>query len=306
MPLSTKQMNVRSFWNIEACGSHFIKNFEDEKDFYDKYRDFRYRTEWHIPLFIPFSETKGKDLLEIGCGNGADAVMFALQGANYTGIDLTQTAVDATRKHFEVMGLQGLFQVDNAENLSFDNESFDVVYSWGVLHHTPHPGKAIKEVFRVLKKGGKSIIMLYHKCSFNYYFRILLYMRLKVFLKIMTRIGRWDADRKNMDNNQLHGLQDNKDLSIYQLHYLNFLRKGWRYLTPKEFVHHCTDGPECPYAYVYSKKDINKLFSDFSEIKTKVGHFPLRKHKITSWVPFFIEKYIAFKLGWNLIIYAKK
>ena len=119
-------------------------------------------------------------------------------------------------------------------------------------------------------------------------------------------MSKWDTDKKNINNKQLNGLWDNENPSIYHLHYLNFLQEGWSYLTSSKFVHHCTDGPECPYAYVFSKKDIKKIFSDFSDLKMQVVHFPLRKYNITRWVPFFIEKFIAFKLGWHLIIYAKK
>ena len=96
MNVSQEVQNVVSFWNVEACGSHFIKVFKNKQEFYQKYRDFRYSTEWHIPLLIPFSESNGKNLLEIGCGNGADGVCFKLNGAKYTGIDLTQTAINST------------------------------------------------------------------------------------------------------------------------------------------------------------------------------------------------------------------
>src|SRR2546423_1856847 len=155
--------DVRSFWNTEACGTHFVTEFTDERDFYEKFREHRYRTEWHIPLLVPFSAAKGKKVLEIGTGNGADGVMFALQGANYTGVDLTDAALAATRRHFEALSLAGRFQQENAEHLSFPDETFDIVYSHGVLHHTPNTTQAINEVWRVLRPEGQAIIMLYHK-----------------------------------------------------------------------------------------------------------------------------------------------
>ena len=77
--------------------------------------------------------------MEIGTGNGVEGVMFALNGADYTGVDLTEAALEATRKHFEVMGLRGMFRKENAEHLSFPDESFDWVFSHWVLHHTPNP-----------------------------------------------------------------------------------------------------------------------------------------------------------------------
>src|SRR5262245_8746774 len=100
---------VHSFWNTEACGTHFVEGAANEREFFERFRDYRYRTEWHIPLLVPFAEAKGCKVLEIGTGNGADGVMFALNGANYTGVDLTEAALDATRKHFAVLGLSGTF-----------------------------------------------------------------------------------------------------------------------------------------------------------------------------------------------------
>src|SRR5438876_6640568 len=155
--------NVHAFWNTEACDTHVVENASNDQDFYKQFREHRYRTQWHIPLLVPFAEAKGKKVLEIGTGNGADGVMFASNGGIYTGVDVTEAALEGTRKHFEVMGLRGAFQKENAEKLSFADESFDIVYSHGVLHHTPNTQAAIDEVYRVLKPGGRAIIMLYHK-----------------------------------------------------------------------------------------------------------------------------------------------
>src|SRR5436190_2324926 len=221
---------VHSFWNTEACGTHFVEQARDEREFFEKFRDYRYRTEWHIPLLVPFAEAKGCKVLEIGTGNGADAVMLALNGADYTGVDLTEAALDATSRHFAVMGLTGTFQQENAEALSFPNESFDWVYSHGVLHHTPNPQKAIDEVWRVLKPNGRAIIMLYHKRSFNYYLRIMLYMRVRVLLKILSRFGNWERDRAALKSDRMVGVRGNRSPQIWDLHYRNFLKSGWSYL----------------------------------------------------------------------------
>src|SRR5205807_8723463 len=113
---------VSAFWSTEACGTHFVRDFADDREFYDKFREYRYRTEWHLPLLVPFAEAKGKKVLEIGTGNGADGVMFALNGAIYTGVDLTEAALEANRKHFDLLGLSGVFQKQNAEHLSFPDE----------------------------------------------------------------------------------------------------------------------------------------------------------------------------------------
>lgn len=295
--------DVNAFWNTEACGTHFVSHADSERDFYERFREYRYRTEWHIPLLVPFADTRGKRVLEIGTGNGADGALFALNGANYTGVDLTKTALEATEKHFRVLGLSGTFLQQNAEHLSFEDHSFDFVYSHGVLHHTPHPQQAIDEVWRVLKPGGRAIVMLYHKRSFNYLVRIMIYMRLRVTLKILTRIGRWKSDRAHLSD-RLTGLRGNQDRKVWDVHYANFLQRGRTYLAAAQFVHHCTDGPECPYAFAYTREEACQLFARFQEVKTKVAHFPLRRY--CRWIPFALEKALAPRLGWYLFIFATK
>ncbi|MGH7992240.1 MAG: class I SAM-dependent methyltransferase [Limisphaerales bacterium] len=294
---------VKSFWNTEACGTHFVEQAADEKDFFEKFRAFRYRTEWHIPLLVPFAESRGKQVLEIGTGNGADGVMFASHGAQYTGVDLTEAALEATRRHFAVMGLTGRFQRENAEHLSFDDGSFDWVFSHGVLHHTPNTQAAINEVYRVLKPGGRAIIMLYHKHSFNYYIRIMTYMRLRVLFKVLSRTGRWSRDRQAAANT-LQGLRGNQDRQVWSIHYQNFLREGWRYLRAGNFVHHCTDGPECPVAYAFTRAEATALFSNFRHVRTTVAHLPLKKYY--RGIPFGLEKFLARRMGWYLFIFADK
>jgi SAM-dependent methyltransferase len=232
--------------------------------------------------------------------------MFALNGASYTGVDLTEAALDATRKHFEVLGLAGTFQKENAEQLSFQDRSFDVVYSHGVLHHTPNTQRAIDEVHRVLKPDGQAIVMLYNKRSFNYCVRIMAYMRLRVMVKVLSRLGRWRADRDNILSESLIGVRGNADRKVWEIHYHNFLKNGWSYLAARNFVHHCTDGPECPVASAFSKREGQGLFSNFRDVRMRVAHFPLNKYPLGKWIPFGAEKFLASKIGWYLFVFATK
>jgi SAM-dependent methyltransferase len=298
--------DIRRFWGTEACGTHFVRGGSSDPEFFEEYRRFRYQTEWHIPLLVPFSEAKDKRVLEIGCGNGADGAMFATNGADYVGVDLTETAVAASRRHFQLLGLPGAFQVEDAEALSFADQTFDLVYSYGVLHHTANPQGAIREVYRVLRPGGQAIVMLYNRRSFNYYVRIMLYMRLRVLMKILTRLGRLDSDRGRLSRPELAGLRGNEDPGVWRLHYENFLREGWRYLSPARFVHHATDGPECPYAFAFSKSEAARLFSDFSDVRLQPAHFPLRKYQLGRLVPFRVERWLASTMGWYLMIFARR
>lgn len=296
---------VSAFWSTEACGTHFVRDFADEKEFYQKFREYRYRTEWHLPLLVPFAEARGKKVLEIGTGNGADGAMFALNGADYTGLDLTETALAATRRHFEILSLAGSFQCGNAESLPFADNSFDWVYSHGVLHHTPNTQRTIDEVYRVLKAGGRAIVMLYHKHSFNYFVRIMTYMRARLLLRILSRVGKWEEDRHKIDG-AMSGLRGNQARQVWELHYRNFLREGWPYLRARNFVHHCTDGPECPVAYAFSQNEAARLFASFADIRMTVAHFPLGRYRFGRWIPFALEKRLAPKIGWYLFIDAVK
>lgn len=297
--------HVQEFWKVEACGSQFVAESKGRQDFYAKFRAHRYRTLWFIPSVVPFAAGKGKDVLEIGCGNGADGALFAQQGARYTGVDLTETAVAATREHFAVLGLPGVFQVENAEHLSFDDSSFDLVYSYGVLHHTPNPRIAVEEVRRVLRPGGQAIVMLYHKNSFNYHVRILGYMRLRLLCKVLFRGGRWRRDRERLAGTSMLELRGNQTPRLWEAHYKNFLETGWQYFAPSRFVHHCTDGPECPIAYTFTRQDAQRLFAGFGAVTTRVAHLPLRQY-LGNLVPFGVERMLASRVGWALMIYATK
>jgi len=298
--------DVRDFWNTEACGTHFIQSAVDEADFYAKYREYRYKTEWHIPLVVPFEQGRGKKVLEIGLGNGVDGTMWAKHGADFTGVDLTPAAVASTQRHFEVLGLRGSFHQGNAQELQFPNATFDIVYSHGVLHHTPEPRKAFAEVARVLKPGGQCILMLYHRHSFNYYIRIMTLMRLRLLAKILWHTGRWGRDRANLKNAMI-GVRGNDRPEIWQIHYENWLRAGWSYLKAKNFVHHCTDGPECPFAFVYSDADVRRIFGEwFTDISTRATHFPLNRYPLLKELPFGVEKWAARTMGWYLFVFMTK
>jgi ubiquinone/menaquinone biosynthesis C-methylase UbiE len=154
---------VRAFWQENPCGTKFSDAEPGTRLFYERVEQHRYSTEWHIPQAAGFAGTGSKRVLEIGCGLGTDGAQFAKAGADYTGIDLTDAAVELARKRFELFGLPGKFWVSDAENLDFPSDTFDLVYSHGVLHHTPDTVRAVEEVRRVLKPGGQAVVMLYHR-----------------------------------------------------------------------------------------------------------------------------------------------
>lgn len=160
---------VQAYWDAHPCGTQFTDLEWGSREFFEQVEQFRYTLQPFMNRIIRFNEYKGKNLLEIGCGLGTDLLQFARAGAHVTGVDLTPASIDLARKRFSLYGVPATFQVADAESLPFPDASFDVVYSFGVLHHTPDTQKAINEVFRVLKPGGEMILMLYHKHSWHFF-----------------------------------------------------------------------------------------------------------------------------------------
>ena len=160
---------VRNFWDDKSCGEVYATG-QSERDYYESHSRARYELEPYIRDFAKFHEGQGKDVLEIGIGMGADHIEWAKsQPHSLTGIDLTPRAIEHTTKRMTIYGLKSEVGVGDAEKLPFDDESFDLVYSWGVLHHSPNTPEAVNEVFRVLRANGTARIMIYHKYSLTGY-----------------------------------------------------------------------------------------------------------------------------------------
>src|SRR5262249_1322595 len=135
--------------------------------------------EWHVPQVANFTGFRGKDVLEIGCGIATDGLEFARNGARYVGVDLTPAAIELAEERFRLFGVAGRFKLANAEErLPFTDASFDHVYSFGVIHHSPNPDRIVTEIRRVLRRGGTFTVMLYNRASINYYIEIMLLRRL--------------------------------------------------------------------------------------------------------------------------------
>jgi ubiquinone/menaquinone biosynthesis C-methylase UbiE len=155
---------VEEFWDKASCGEDlYLRN--QQREGYIEHARRRYELEPVIEEFAEFGSAQGKQVLEIGVGLGADHMRFAQAGARLSGIDLTARAVEHTRRRLELFGLESSLATGDAEHLTFQENAFDSVYSWGVLHHSPDTPKAIAEVHRVLRPGGVARIMIYHKWS---------------------------------------------------------------------------------------------------------------------------------------------
>jgi 2-polyprenyl-3-methyl-5-hydroxy-6-metoxy-1,4-benzoquinol methylase len=161
---------IRTYWNNRPCNIRHSTSPIGTKEYFDEVEARRYANEPHNYTFPEFDRWKGKRVLEIGCGIGTDAVNFARAGAIYTGVDLSGESIKLAQQRFEVFGLEGTFIECNAEELYkvFGNgEKFDLIYSFGVVHHAPHPERVVACLPNLLADDGEIKVMLYAKNSWK-------------------------------------------------------------------------------------------------------------------------------------------
>ena len=161
--------DVKAFWNARPCNIRHSEKPVGTRDYFDEVEARKYFVEPHIPRFAAFDRWRGKRVLEIGCGIGTDAINFIRAGADYTGVELSADSLAVARQRLEVFGLKGALLEGDAESLGdvVADGRFDLVYSFGVLHHTPDPRAAVRQVRRVLKPDGEFRLMLYAKHSWK-------------------------------------------------------------------------------------------------------------------------------------------
>ncbi len=153
--------SVRDFWNADPCGSRYLG---DRTDF-EAHARARYQLEPHLREFAGFAESAGQRVLEVGVGMGADYLEWLKAGAQATGVDISAISLQRAKQRCEIAGYTADLRVSDAEHLPFPDNTFDVVYSYGVMHHSPDTEQCIREARRVLKPGGSLRIMIYHHPS---------------------------------------------------------------------------------------------------------------------------------------------
>jgi ubiquinone/menaquinone biosynthesis C-methylase UbiE len=267
--LAAEKLNARAQWSQDPCGARYGAKYEfATREFFDEVERHRYQeyAPW-MPQVMGFNEFKGKRLLEVGCGMGTDLLQFARGGAICTGIDLTPRSVEISSLHFGLYDMRADFVLGDGERLPFADESFDVVYSNGVLHHTPDTARAVAEVHRVLRPGGTARVMLYHRNSLYYWTEIILHRGL------------------------LRG---------------HFLRGHSTEEIMSRYVEYSSTEAK-PLVKVYSRRQARALFKPFREIKTEVEQMireelrflgPLVSEKMFAR--------LSRSAGWNVIITARK
>jgi len=267
--LAEEKVRAREQWAKDPCGAEYDREHElGTREFFDEIERYRY-TEYApwMPRVMGFDEHRGARLLEIGCGMGSDLLQFARGGASCVGIDLTPRSVEITRHRFKLYEVAGAFMIADGEHLPFASESYDVVYSNGVLHHTPDTAGAIREVHRVLRPGGTAKVMLYHRNSLNYWFEIILrrgllggeFLRGRSAEEIMSRVI--------------------------------------------EF----SDHDARPLVKVYSRKQARALFSQFSEVRVNVEQLTREELRfLAPLISERSFRKLSTTVGWNVVITARK
>jgi len=267
--LAEEKRRAREQWGQDPCGAEHGREHEfGTREFFDTVE--RHRYEEYAPWMarvMGFNDFAGARLLEIGCGMGSDLLQFARGGAICTGIDLTPRSVETSRHRFRLYGERADFLISDGESLPFKDESFDVVYSNGVLHHTPDTAGAVREVHRVLRPGGTAKVMLYHKNSLAYWGEIIL----------------------------RHGLVGG-----------DFFRGRTPQQIMNRRVEYSEHDAE-PLVKVYTRKEARRLFEMFDDVNTEVEQMTRAELRFLSpLVPDKLFTRLGSSIGWNVIVTAKK
>jgi 2-polyprenyl-3-methyl-5-hydroxy-6-metoxy-1,4-benzoquinol methylase len=269
MATANDKQRARDQWTHDPAGAVYGRAHEfGTTEFFDEVERHRYQeyAPW-MPEVMAFNDVAGKRLLEVGCGMGTDLLQFARGGASVTGVDLTPRSVETSRHHLKLYNQTGDFALTDAETLPFAGESFDVVYSNGVLHHTPDTAGAVREIHRVLRPGGLARVMLYHRHSWNYWFEIILH--------------------RGLLRGQLLRGQTAEDIMS-------------RYVEVNK-------GEDRPLVKVYSRRQARKLFSMFRETTVQVEQLIRPEFFFLGpLIPAGIFRWLRRTIGWNVIISARK
>src|SRR5687767_3282363 len=269
MSLEEEKQKAREQWSADPAGAVYGREHEfGTREFFDEVERHRYQeyAPWMSGV-MGFKDFAGQRLLEVGCGMGTDLLQFARGGARVTGVDLTPRSVETSRHHLELYGHSGDFALSDAEKLPFADESFDVAYSNGVLHHTPDTAKAVREIHRVLRPGGLARVMLYHRNSWYYWSEIILH--------------------RGLLRGQLLRGQTAEDIMS-------------RYVEVNE-------GEGRPLVKVYTRRQARELFSMFREVRVQVDQLIRPEFYFAGpLIPDRLLTGLRYRIGWNVIISARK
>jgi SAM-dependent methyltransferase len=286
-----KQEAVQEFWNEKPCDSDVSSQAHGDESYYEEIERDRYSHQGHINLIMDWLSWDGKKVLEVGTGVGTDARNMIGRGCMYQGINVDQGSVDATARALEVYGLPGNVMQCSATELVFPDNSFDIVYSFGVLHHIPDAGRAVSEITRVLKPDGELLVMVYNRSSVNYRLEILVLRKLFVRLLRIPGLIR------------LFGLLGFPEAKLSR--HAEIFASGK--LSAEEWLSRNTDGPDNPYSLVYGEQEVESLLSGYQIRKNEVFFFDAKHWGVLGkLLPAFMVNYLGRHWGWHRVVYAVK
>ena len=266
------KLETQKQWNADPCGAVTAGALEPgTAAFFAKVESERYGiyAPW-MPDVLGFSSFPGQRVLEIGPGLGTDHARFARSGARMFAVDLTSRHLELTRQRFRLEGLVTRLAHGDAEDLPFRDGAFDGVYAFGVVHHTPDMTRAIAEINRILRPGGRAVVGLYHRNSAFFWVHTIL----------------------------LRGLV------LGGLH-----RKGYRRLL-SEIEYRSAASDAVPLVRVLSRRRCRRLFAAFSSVGIRTVHIDvshiLPVVPATSWRWRRLLERVAGRWGWYLIVSARK
>lgn len=184
--------HVEEYWDARPCNIRHSQKEVGSREYFNEVESRKYFVEPHIPEFAEFEKWKGKKVLDVGCGIGTDTINFARAGANVTAIDYSSKSLEVAKKRAEVFGLDINFYKADAEKISdiVPIEEYDLVYSFGVIHHTPHPDKVISEIKKYMGKDSRFKIMVYNRYSWKVFWIMLEYGK-GAFWKLSELIAKY-------------------------------------------------------------------------------------------------------------------
>jgi 2-polyprenyl-3-methyl-5-hydroxy-6-metoxy-1,4-benzoquinol methylase len=293
----TKLDDVRIFWNNNPCGSDY-SSADDRKKYFEEIEKHRYTKIRSIIGIADFDKYSGKKVLEVGCGVGTDGRQFVKNGAIYYGINLDEGSTNLAKESFNLFGVEGeIFQM-NAEKMQFEDNTFDHVFSLGVIHHSPNTEEIAREMYRVLKPGGTIGVMIYNRTSINYYLNIM-------FLRKLFRLALYPKSAPKFFS-KIMGYENEKNREILERHRQIMLGEK---MTKEKWISINTDGPDCPLSKVYNKSQARKIFEQagFIDIKNYIRYFNKQHYSfIGKLIPNFLADMIGNVAGWHRWIKAAK
>jgi len=293
---ATPEPAREAFWTGYQPGFRFTDAEPGTPEFFRAVEQHRYALEPHIPEVVQFERWAGRDVLEAGCGIATDGARFARAGARYTGLDGSPTALALARRRFELAGLEARFEQGSVAALPFPDESFHLVFSHGVIHHTHDTERAVAEFHRVLRPGGTALVMLYHRSSLNHHVTIMVVRRALAALLLVPGAAGLVA--------RLTG----EDAAVLEGHRELLREHGLSYLADRQlFLSNNTDGPGNPLSKVYSRAEARELFARFDRVQTAVRFLNLRVFPAGDRLAATRgARALERRIGWHLYVAATK